>query len=226
MKARTPRPSQVLCTAAVCASSQPGQDLTTYRTYLVQNWLCILDEPSVRSECGKASSYLHVDTIDVVNTRKCTHIAGLVANGFTEVHLLPQLCQLQHEERISWVCWTGSSELWTARQLLTWKNYDGFCSACPRHVFRICRNATQEWCIYQGGQLKTNAINLIVNHEPPKCTCALWKLSVSFWLHIFWIFFLQHQGSESAVRAVCKDKSSSTCRRQCNSDVCECYDWV
>jgi len=50
----------------------------------------------VRSEWGKASSYLHVDTIDVVNTRKCTHIAGLVANGFTEVHLLPQLCQLQH----------------------------------------------------------------------------------------------------------------------------------
>ena len=55
MKARTPRPSQVLCTAAVCASSQPGQDLTTYRTYLVQNWLCILDEPRVRSQCGKAS---------------------------------------------------------------------------------------------------------------------------------------------------------------------------
>ena len=125
-----------------------------------------------------------------------------------------------HVGRISWVCWTGSSGLWTARQLLTWKNDDGFCSACPRHIFCICRNATQEWCIYQGGQLKTNAINLIVNHEPPKCTCALWKLSVSFWLHIFWIFFLEHQGSESAVRAICKDKSSPTCRRQCNSDVC------
>ena len=95
-KGRTPRPSQVLCTAAVCASLQPGQDLTTSRTYLVRNWPCILDEPSVRSECGKASSYLHVDTINVVNTRKCTHLAGLVAIGFTKAHPSPQLCQLQH----------------------------------------------------------------------------------------------------------------------------------